>query len=164
MSDRDKWLTQCEGFGWDDQLGSGFQANSELCLACADSQPDRYAACVAEAKVGRKKVKKEIIMENENAEQEEVVADQEQVVEPVKEETPKPVEAEKKPKEHKVTIPEVMASIIRDSSSPLAAKEIDAKISEQTGDGGKSHSIGWMLSFGVALGTLKRENNKYSIA
>ena len=100
MSDRDKWLKQCEGFGWDDRLGSGHQANSELCLACADSQPDRHAACAAEAKAGRKKVKKENIVENENVDQTDAVQEPvvDQVAEPVKAKKEKKVKAPKAPK------------------------------------------------------------------
>jgi len=65
------WLNECQGFGWDDRLGSGFQAGCEVCVNCKDGQPIRYAACAAEAKAGREKSKKKenIVNENENVEQ-----------------------------------------------------------------------------------------------
>ena len=165
MSDRDKWLKQCEGFGWDDQLGSGFQANSELCLACADSQPDRYAACVAEAKAGRNKVKKEIIMENENAEQEEVVADQEPVVEPVAlkiasgtetepvvEKAAKSMKADKKP-----SVMHILANILREggrSSSELTAELMSRSGCAKASAG--SH-VAMAVRFGLIVGFVNRD-------
>ena len=62
------WLKECQGFGWDDRLGSGFQAGCEVCMNCKGGQPIRYAACEAEAKAGREKSKKKenIVNENEN--------------------------------------------------------------------------------------------------
>jgi len=77
--------------------------------------------------------------------------------------TKKSTKSEKK-KELKVTKPEMIADILRSAKEPMSINEIDAEISRRIGEGKKSHSIGWMLSFGVALGTLRRDNGKYVVA
>jgi len=156
MNDREKWLKQCEGFGWDDRLGSGFQANSELCLACKDSQPDRYAACKAEAEAGRKKSKKENIVEEEKTDQQVPVTTSTDIKE---EKTSKPVKADRPP-----SVPKLIAEVLT-ARVPVTSKEIIEAVLAKNPlpRKGVAGTVSARLQFGILIGAIKKEDGKFSL-
>ena len=180
MSNRDKWLKQCGGFGWDVKYGSGFAAKTDLCRACKDSQPDRYAACEAEAKAGRKAAKKSketIVEENENAEQQDVasepmpehdaaVASLEAAggpveAEPVKAKKEKKVKAPKAPKPPKADRGPTLMDLIIDTlkKGPKKTKEIvEVMVAAGYAKAAAQCQLSMALSFGRRVGIVVEQD------
>lgn len=156
MKQRDKWLRECEGFGWDDKTGTGFAPDTETCKACSNSSPERFDACrdeVESAKVVLRKIKetkKETIVTEETLE----------TIETVEAEVVEPAVAEKS---KRITKVEALVYAMKENQQPQSAKELLAKVNSITGGRDNQFAVGLLMKFGQLLGVVEEVEGGYRL-